>query len=323
MGSIGLKFRWITGGVISVAGLAALMASMAPLSQPRTVELEETIKMTVPKGVREFRLWIPKPPDSASQSVKLVSVESPLPYQITAEPEFKNETVFLRAHHPIKPELQVRLRYQIIRKPQESYHDGRRPSDADLKPRGLLAINDEIRQIAAKHTEGITDPLEKGHSLYRYVLKRMAYDKRGVGWGRGDSIYACRIGKGNCTDFHSLFMALAMASGIPAQFRMGFSLPEESRGAISGYHCWAEFYTEKSGWVPVDISEAWKNPKRSDYYFGHLDTSRVLVSTGRYIRLSPPQKGPLLNFLNRPYAEVDGKPLNTIEFTRSFKEIPG
>ncbi|MBI2071045.1 MAG: transglutaminase domain-containing protein [Elusimicrobia bacterium] len=277
--------------------------------------------MSAPPGTREIRLWIPKPPNGASQSVQLISVESPLPYEIASEPEFGNETVFLRAHPPVREGLEVLLRYRITRRPQGDSFDGRRPSDIDLKARGLLAVNDEIQQIAKDKTQGISDSLEKGRSLYKYVLSRMAYDKSGEGWGRGDSIYACRIGKGNCTDFHSLFMALAMASGIPARFHMGFSLPEESQGAIGGYHCWAEFYTEKTGWVPVDISEAWKNPKRAEYYFGHLDTRRVLVSTGRDIRLSPPQKGPLLNFLSRPYAEADGKPLYDIEFTRNFKEM--
>ena len=112
----------------------------------------------------------------------------------------------------------------------------------------------------------MTDPVEKGRALYQYVLKRMAYDKSGQGWGRGDSIYACRVGKGNCTDFHSLFMALAMTSGIPARFRMGLSLPEAPEGTLSDYHCWAEFYA-KGSWIPVDISEAWKNPRRAEYYW--------------------------------------------------------
>lgn len=44
----------------------------------------------------------------------------------------------------------------------------------------------------------------------------MSYDTSGRGWGRGDVVYACKVGKGNCTDFHSLFMALALAEGIPA-----------------------------------------------------------------------------------------------------------
>jgi hypothetical protein len=68
-------------------------------------------------------------------------------------------------------------------------------------------------------------------------------------------IYACEVGRGNCTDFHSLFIGLARAAGIPARFVMGFPLPVgQSEGGITGYHCWAEFYDEGLGWVPLDAS---------------------------------------------------------------------
>jgi len=29
-------------------------------------------------------------------------------------------------------------------------------------------------------------------------------------------------------------------------------------------NCWAEFYSHKTGWVPVDISEAWKAKQKED-----------------------------------------------------------
>src|SRR5207302_897004 len=158
--------------------------------------------------------------------------------------------------------------------------------------------------------------------IYEYVLKHMQYDKSGTGWGRGDSIYACDIGKGNCTDFHSLFIVLARASHIPARFRMGIPLPESKEGEPSGsYHCWAEFYIDGSGWIPVDISEAWKNPKKADYFFGHLDVDRILLSSGREIELSPKQDGAPLNYLSKPYIEIDGKPLIDFKLDRHFKNI--
>ncbi|OGR49534.1 MAG: hypothetical protein A2X40_08520 [Elusimicrobia bacterium GWC2_65_9] len=301
-----------------VAGLAAYSGG-APPPRSRSIELNEAVKVAIPKGAREVRLWIPKPPSGGPQSTELLGVDSPLPYAVTSEPEFGNQTVFLRVRRPIGRTLEVRLRYRIARKLEEAFPDDKEPSAAYRIPRGLLALDDAIREIARKQTQGMTDPVEKGRALYQYVLKRMAYDKSGQGWGRGDSIYACRVGKGNCTDFHSLFMALAMASGIPARFRMGLSLPEAPEGALSDYHCWAEFYA-KGSWIPVDISEAWKNPRRAEYYFGHLDVNRVLLSTGRDIRLSPPQKGPPLNFFHRPYAEADGKPLYDIEFVRSYRD---
>ena len=59
---------------------------------------------------------------------------------------------------------------------------------------------------------------------------------------------------------------------------MGFPLPpKRGEGDIGGYHCWALFKPEGKGWVPVDISEANKDPKMTEYYFGNLTEDRVDV----------------------------------------------
>jgi transglutaminase-like putative cysteine protease len=137
----------------------------------------------------------------------------------------------------------------------------------------------------------------------------MKYSKEGTGWGRGDSVWACDSRYGNCTDFHSLFMSLARAKEIPARFEIGFMLPNDKpEGAVTGYHCWAYFFANER-WVPVDISEADKNPSLREYYFGNLTANRVTFSTGRDIVLTPPQTGDPINFFVYPYVEVHGKPL--------------
>jgi len=89
--------------------------------------------------------------------------------------------------------------------------------------------------------------------------------------------------------------------GIPARFDIGFPLPEnKGKGDIAGYHCWAEFYARKTGWIPVDISEAWKLKQKEDYFFGSVDTNRVQLSTGRDIALPRKQDGPALNYFVYP-----------------------
>jgi len=52
----------------------------------------------------------------------------------------------------------------------------------------------------------------------------MRYDKSGIGWGRGDAVYACDAKTGNCSDFHSYFIALARSIGIPARFAIGATI---------------------------------------------------------------------------------------------------
>jgi transglutaminase-like putative cysteine protease len=162
---------------------------------------------------------------------------------------------------------------------------------------------------------------EKARAIYDRVTGMMKYDKSGTGWGRGDALFACSAKRGNCTDFHALLIGMARSAGIPARFAIGLPLPESrGSGEISSYHCWAELYVTGRGWIPVDSSEAAKNPAKRDYFFGHHDENRLEFSRGRDLRLVPSQQGPPLNFFVYPYAEVDGRPHDAIEHKFTFND---
>jgi transglutaminase-like putative cysteine protease len=164
--------------------------------------------------------------------------------------------------------------------------------------------------------------LDKARAIYDYVFTTMRYDKTGTGWGRGDVLYACDAKKGNCTDFHSLFIAMARSQGIPARFEIGFPLPPDKRSSeIAGYHCWAEFFDPQHGWIPVDISEAWKHPEKKDYFFGAHDANRVEFTMGRDLELSPKQNGKALNYFVYPYVEVAGKEYPNVSTAFSFADV--
>ena len=184
-----------------------------------------------------------------------------------------------------------------------------------------VPLDGTIAELSAQQTRGLQDPVEKGRAIYNYVIATMRYDKSGTGWGNGDAIWACTAKRGNCTDFHSLFIGMMRAAGIPARFEIGFPLPSDQHaGTIPGYHCWAQFYVKKYGWIPVDASEAWKHPEKKDYFFGAHDDDRVQFTVGRDIRLNPPQQGAPLNYFIYPYAEIDGKPL-ALESKFSFLDL--
>src|SRR5262249_4362120 len=168
------------------------------------------------------------------------------------------------------------------------------------------------------------DQVAAARILYDLVNGHMRYSKEGTGWGQGDAVWACDSRYGNCSDFHSLFSSLARAHKIPAKFEIGFPLPEKrGEGEIPGYHCWAKFRPEGKGWIPVDISEANKNQKMLDYYFGNLTEDRVTFSTGRDLNLVPKQDGGPLNFFVYPYVEVDGKtyPTEKVQKKFTFKDV--
>jgi transglutaminase-like putative cysteine protease len=192
----------------------------------------------------------------------------------------------------------------------------------DLQPDALVPITGVPADLAVKVTEGKVQPLDKARAIYDYVFTTMRYDKTGTGWGHGDVLYACDAKKGNCTDFHSLFIAMARSQGIPARFEIGFPLPPVKHSAeIAGYHCWSDFYVDGKGWIPVDISEAWKHPEKRNYFFGSHDVDRVQFSMGRDLRLNPAQDGKPLNYFVYPYVEVDGHEYPNVSLAFSFADV--
>jgi transglutaminase-like putative cysteine protease len=140
-------------------------------------------------------------------------------------------------------------------------------------------------------------------------MDRMSYKKVGPRWGNGDAAIACDSRSGNCSDYHSYFIAISRAVGIPARFAVGAAIPSaRDAGGISGYHCWAEFYADGKWW-PIDVSEGDKYSNLSTYYFGHHPANRIELSRGRDLRVTPgPVSGPI-NFLAYPVLEVGGKPV--------------
>ncbi|TMB23351.1 MAG: transglutaminase domain-containing protein, partial [Deltaproteobacteria bacterium] len=161
---------------------------------------------------------------------------------------------------------------------------------------------------------------------YDWVYDHMQYDKSVPGWGLGDVAYCLKVGKGNCTDFHTLFIALARASGIPARWNIGFPLAygDGTAGApqeVKGYHCWAEFYAPGAGWVPVDISEARKHPELKEYFFGALSGNRVLFTRARDAPLESDGTGRRLNYFIYPVARADGQDVSS-EWTFRYTDEP-
>ncbi|MGA2740296.1 MAG: transglutaminase domain-containing protein [Bryobacteraceae bacterium] len=139
-------------------------------------------------------------------------------------------------------------------------------------------------------------------AIYNHVVATVKYDKTGKGWGNGDIYYAC---------------------DAPARFAIGFPLPaDRGAGKIAGYHCWAEFYAKGIGWVPVDASEAAKNPAKREYFFGAHDENRVELSKARDVMLTPAQQGAPLNYFVYPYVELDGGNYTAVDTSYAYKDLP-
>ncbi len=299
----------------------------------RTFKFTYVTEVTeIPARARELSLWIPYPPSDENQTVRDMTIRSPYPTRVTHDPEYGNQMLYIHVPSPREP-FTVEMSFIVERREyirKDFTRVKTRLEEAPdpllrrwLEPDRLVPIDGKIREWALEVTRGQTTDLDKARAIYDYAVATLKYDKSGTGWGRGDIYYACDVKRGNCTDFHAVFIGFSRAVGIPARFEIGFPLPpDRTEGEIAGYHCWAQFYLKGYGWVPVDASEASKNPALKDYFFGAHDEHRVLFTWGRDIRLSPPQQGEPLNFFIYPYAEVDGKPGARIDRKFFFRDIP-
>jgi transglutaminase-like putative cysteine protease len=308
--------------------VAFAVASAAQDSRHFTFHYGFTVK-NLPAG-KKVRIWIPAAHSDASQEVKVVSAKGDLPLKKTRESKFGNEIYYAETSGAAQPELHFDVQYDVVRRERVTLNPPAhlvaasltsKERKEDLQPDTLVPVTGLPADLAVKVTEGKTQPLDKARAIYDYVFTTMKYDKTGTGWGHGDVLYACDAKKGNCTDFHSLFIAMARSQGIPSRFEIGFPLPPDKHSAeIAGYHCWSDFYVDGRGWIPVDISEARKHPEKRDYFFGSHDVNRVQFSMGRDLRLSPPQDGKPLNYFVYPYVEVDGQEYANVSLAFSFAD---
>jgi transglutaminase-like putative cysteine protease len=305
------------------------LTSSAQESRHFTFHYGFTVK-NLPAG-KKVRIWIPAAQSDAYQDVKIVAARGDLPLKKTRESKFGNEIYFAETASATQPELHFDVEYDVVRHERVALNPAAhltatalttKERKEDLQPDVLVPVTGLPAELAVKVTEGKTQPLDKARAIYEYVFTTMKYDKTGTGWGHGDVLYACDAKKGNCTDFHSLFIAMARSQGIPARFEIGFPLPPDKHSAeIAGYHCWSDFYIDGKGWIPVDISEAWKHPEKHDYFFGSHDVNRVQFSMGRDLRLSPAQEGKALNYFVYPYVEVDGQEFSNVSLAFSFADV--
>lgn len=276
----------------------------------------------IPPDARDVRVWFPIPQSDENQEINNVKIKTTEGYQVYTESEYGNKIGYIHAKGGMPSSIALSLSFEVTR-----YEDwgGDYPTenpDRFLKPSRHGAITPEVAEAATQISRRQNETQGRVRETYQYVMDNMEYKKEGTGWGHGDTAWACSAGYGNCTDYHALFIALSQAQGIPAHFDMGFPLPpDKSKGVIGGYHCWAHFYLPGRGWVPVDVSEADKQPVLRDYFFGAHDPNRVKFTTGRDIVLEPRQSGEPLNYFIYPYVEVDGAPHDGITLSFSFKDL--
>lgn len=285
-------------------------------------EFEFYYHVTLPEISETARIWIPIATSDKYQKIEITAIKTPGEHSFFDERQNGNRILYQELG-PEASNKAIEINYKVERIEKAAYADSVSELDKYLTPDRLVPLNDEFRSIANKVVEGKKGELVRARALYDHVIERMSYKKVGSQYGKGDAVYACDSRFGNCTDFHSYFIAIARSVNIPARFAIGAPIPSaRNEGGISGYHCWAEFYAEGKWW-PVDISEGDKYSSLATYYFGHHPANRIELSRGRDLVVKPsPSSGPI-NFLAYPLLEIGGKQTKTkVKFSFKRAAVP-
>ncbi|MEC8473111.1 MAG: transglutaminase domain-containing protein [Planctomycetota bacterium] len=269
----------------------------------------------------EASVWLPVASDSDDQVIQRRRIQLPAEFNIDRDDVFGNQMVHFKGTANEAGEIPFEISYRFHRKalPAKSENPVSQASkELFLNGSSVVPIDRNLSKQVLGEKNLSSDTMIAGRMIYDAVNQRMRYDKpEGQSWGRGDSVWACDNGFGNCTDFHSLFISICREQQIPAKFEIGFPIElNDKSGSIGGYHCWAKFAVADR-WIPVDISEASKTPEQSEFFFGNLPADRITFSMGRDLILSPAQQGEPVNFLVYPYVEVDGE-MHT-DFRKDFR----
>jgi len=299
----------------------------------RNLEFDyEVVFKDIPEGASELKVWLPVLRETDYQMVKEMEIKSESFTSIAEDQIYGNKILNFTLKSPFNNEDSIKVHYKVKRLEYARQLDMSKNGFQALEPseqvdkflniNRLGKLTPEYEKVALEITKGKQTTLEKARAIYDYIFENVAYNKELPGWGNGDTARVCSLKAGNCTDFHSLFISMSRANNIPAKFVVGVPFkPDVTEGQVPGYHCWAEFYDTQLGWVPVDISEAWKDKSKYEYHFGAVDENRIEFSQGRDIVLQPQQSGDPLNYFVYPYAELDGKVFKGVGVLFKFKDV--
>lgn len=330
--------------------LFAYSSASAASSQPQhaAFHVQNAFVVKVPAGAGKVRIWFAVPQQTNMADVTNFTVDAPYPVQYDKD-SWGNRIGYIEVDKPAAPEIDITEHFDLRTtetlntldpaKTRPLTDSERTALERYLLPTSYVMVNPQIKMLAAQITGGETNPILAARKLYNWTLNHVTYwveypdHMQASEFGSTDFCLATK--SGNCTDFHSLFSSLAMASGIPTRMVYGSLLKPTLDGVDvdASYHCWIEFYAPNYGWIPLDVSLADiygkefpltdKNrtlverttatgyhgfdKSKIDYYFGNLDDRRFSWSTGRDLMMQPPQDDGPVNSLPKAYVEVDGK----------------
>jgi transglutaminase-like putative cysteine protease len=189
---------------------------------------------------------------------------------VFTNPEKKTEITI-----SVKAEL---YRYDLLTakdKHRNLFAEGQQYTEFLKQEKKIEKDNSRIQEIA-ESIEGRTET-DIVKNIYNFVIDNTKYVlHRRTDWGAAKAL---REGKGDCSEYSDLFVALCRARNIPARVVTGYTVQVDTD---LSKHNWAEAYLQDYGWVPFDpASGDIKNTFLRSRAFGTLSPVYIYLS---YIR---------------------------------------
>ena len=293
--------------VVAPTPMPTLTATVAKppeqLSYVDPIKYEVTYKLTIKNdnySPSDIRIYLPVPGNYDSQTDLQMSLLSPEPYELGTDPTNGNQMVYWQfTKAPAKgstTEIVEKFTFTTYETTTHIDITKIQPYDTNsdiyklyTQPEKYIESNDpKIIKLADEIAGTETNPYQIAKKFYNYIIENTEY--KILNKGLNGAKFLLSNGKGECGDYSALFIALSRAKGIPARSVVGF-------WAVSGNdqtHVWSEFYLEGIGWIPVDATIGQQDGFKRGYYFGHMDSKRVILSKGFNTPLLPEAPGKLI-----------------------------
>ncbi len=244
------------------------------------------------EGESTITLRVPRPIITASQpSVELFS-SKPTPFIADFNNTIVHQYLFTKAKdlvESVKHEFVVSS-YAIQTSVREYAVSDFSETDRLLYITGTKADelipsdNGELVSLVRRIVGSEENPYRRAKLIYSYLLENIEL-LQGMQQNTIAPLEALEEGQADAYNLNILFCAMLRASSIPAMPISGILI--DKNGATQA-HWWGEFYIEKFGWIPVDISlaagleyEPYHAPENLEtYYFGNLDAQHIVFTRG-------------------------------------------
>ena len=278
----------------------------------------------VPSG-EVIRCWLPFPRQDVEyqQNIKLISVNSDK-YQISENSV--HQTIYFEKIAKKNEETIFEVKYSFqSQEPRTKSQDGKghfdRREKSAVKMRFLplvemtdytkeekphIVFSEKIKKMSDEIIENEQNNYQKAKKIFTWVSQNIPWAAaREYSTIKNIPQYVLENRHGDCGQVALLFITLCRLNGIPARWLSGFMLHPN----YENLHDWAEIFIEGKGWLPVDVSFGLQNWAETDdlryFYFGNMDTFRLIINSGISGELCPAKIFPRSETIDFQRGEVE------------------